>query len=155
MYWPHREGAASVSYVGSRDEEHEATRIAPNPLMSASRAEPAQIRSAPSAKPRPPKASTQPREPRVDQAMGTVVEEAGAGVVRAIRRAAAVLQAKVFAPFRRQAVATWSKLRGKRMREFEQVGDDRFDRQRAREWESFNRARTSSSYLQDTDAPRK
>ncbi|MEL6340675.1 MAG: hypothetical protein AAFQ65_12260 [Myxococcota bacterium] len=99
--------------------------------------------------------STRPREARADEAVGAVVEEAGAGIVRAIRRAAAVLQEKVFAPFRRQAVATWSKLRGKGMREFEQVGDDRFDRQRAREWESFNRGRTSSSYLQDTDAPRK
>ncbi|MEM6733452.1 MAG: hypothetical protein AAF658_17975 [Myxococcota bacterium] len=54
-------------------------------------------------------------------------------------------------PMREQAAATWSRLRGAKVKEFEQHGEDTFDRKRARQWESFNRGRTSSSYLQDTE----
>lgn len=83
-------------------------------------------------------------------AFGGEVESFGVGVVRFWRSFLDALKSRVIAPVREQAAATWSRLRGGG-KEFEQVGDDKFDRARARQWESFNRGRTSSSYLQDTD----
>lgn len=82
-------------------------------------------------------------------AFGGEVESFGASVVSFWRSLVVAVKARVIAPVRDQAVATWSRLRGGK--EFEQVGDDKFDRVRARKWESFNRGRTSSSYLQDTE----
>ncbi len=82
---------------------------------------------------------------------GREMESFGAGLVGAFRNLFTTLRNSVLKPVREQAVATWSRIRGVKVKEFEQRGEDTFDRARAKQWENFNRGRTSSSYLQDTD----
>lgn len=58
-----------------------------------------------------------------------------------------------FGAVRARAAVTLRKLRG--TKEYQAASTDKFDRERAKQWESFNRGKTSSSYLQDLDSDRK
>lgn len=82
---------------------------------------------------------------------GREMESFGSSLVGAFRRLFSALRNGVLKPVRARAVSTWSRIRGVKAKEFEQRGEDTFDRARAKQWENFNRGRTSSSYLQDTD----
>ncbi|MEL6543526.1 MAG: hypothetical protein AAFQ82_02800 [Myxococcota bacterium] len=86
---------------------------------------------------------------------GRELESFGATILGALRGAFDAVRKSVLRPVREQAAATWSRIRGVPVKEFEQHGEDKFDRARAKQWESFNRGKTSSSYLQDTDERRR